>query len=124
LAVFAALCLCACNAATDEDASMKAKPQGGDLQADPFFYKRNSVICEVMSGGKPVPGASVTIVATGETFPIGTSGVYVLVLDPAKLGKRPHEIAFKAPGYVEQRRSVLVPEDKQIKLVIELERAP
>jgi len=93
---------------------------GGGIESDPGFYKLNSVVGEVKSGGKAVPGATVTIVATKESFPVEASGFYILVLDPAKLGKRPKELLFAAPGYAEQRHSVLVPENKQVRLDVEL----
>ncbi len=92
----------------------------GGLQSDPGFYKLNSVVGEVKSAGKAVPGATVTIVSTQESFPVDAGGFYILVLDPAKLGKRPKELLFAAPGYAEQRHSVLVPENKQIRLDVEL----
>jgi len=90
------------------------------MESDPNLYKLNSVMGEVKSAGKPVPGATVTIVATGEKIPIEDSGFYILVLDPAKLGKRPKELLFAAPGHTEQRHSVLIPENKQIRLDVEL----
>ena len=112
-----------CGTSNDDTSFMNSnrdsKPSG-TLQSDPKMHKLNSVMGEVTSGGKAVPGATVTIVATGEHFPVEPSGFYILVLDPAKLGKRPKEILFAAPGYAEQRHSVLVPESKQIRLDIEL----
>ena len=90
------------------------------MQSDPKFYKLNSVLGEVKSGGKPVPGATVTIVATKESFPVDADGFYLLVLDPAKLGKGPKELLFVAPGYVELRRYVSVPENMQVRRDIEL----
>lgn len=96
------------------------KQPTGSLESDPYFYKLNSVMGEVMSGGKPVPGATVRIVKTSETFPIEASGSYVIELDPQRLGGRRHELAFSAPGYVEQRHFVLVPENNQTRLDIEL----
>jgi hypothetical protein len=92
----------------------------GSLESDPNLYKRNSVMGEVKSAGKAVPGATVTIVATGEKFPVEESGFYIIVLDPAKLGKRPKELLFAAPGFAEQKHSVLVPENKQVRLDVEL----
>ena len=94
-------------------------PAGG-LQSDPHFYKLNSVMGEVTAGGRPVAGATVTIVKTGESFPIDASGSYVLVLDPVRLGGRRHELAFSAPGHAEQRHFVLVPENNQTRLDVEL----
>jgi len=115
------LAMSGCGTSNDKIDSMKQdhKPSGG-LESDPKLYKLNSVMGEVKSGGKPVPGATVTIVASQETFPVEASGFYILVLDPAKLGKRPKELLFAAPGYAEQRHSVLVPENKQIRLDVEL----
>jgi len=112
-----------CGTSNDETNSMKSKQDNkasGTLQSDPELHKPNSVMGEVKSGGKGVPGATVTIVATGESLPIDASGFYILVLDPAKLGKRPKELLFAAPGYVDQRRSVLIPENKRIRLDVEL----
>ena len=112
-----------CGTPNDEANSMKSKQDNkasGVLQSDPQFYKHNSVVGGVKSGGKAVPGATVTIVATKESFPVDPSGFYIVVLDPAKLGHRPIELLFGAPGYVEQRHSVLVPENKQIRLDVEL----
>jgi hypothetical protein len=108
------------NYETDSMKSKQDKKASGDMQSDPGFYKLNSVVGEVKSGGKAVPGATVTIVATGESLPVEAGGFYILVLDPAKLGKRPKELLFAAPGYAEQRHSVLVPENKQVRLDVEL----
>ena len=117
------MALSGCGTSNVETDSMKPKqdnkPNGG-LQSDPRMHKLNSVMGEVKSGGKAVPGATVTIVATKESFPIDASGFYMLVLDPAKLGPRPKELLFAAPGYAEARHSVLVPENKQIRLDVEL----
>lgn len=99
--------------------SKQGKPASG-LEADPRVYKLNSVMGSVLSGGKPVPGATVTILKTGESFPIDPTGAYVLVLDPVKLGGRGHELAFRAPGFAEQRHFVLVPENNQAYLDVEL----
>jgi hypothetical protein len=108
---------------SNETNSMKSKPENkasGTLESDPGIYKLNSVMGEVKSQGKAIAGATVTIVATGEKVPIEASGFYILVLDPAKLGKRPKELLFAAPGYAEQKHSVLIPENKQIRLDVEL----
>jgi len=104
---------------------MKAKQDkpGGTLQADPRLYKRNSVMGTVTAGGKAVPGATVTIVATGESFPVESGGSYIVVLEPAKLGLAAKELLFAAPGYVEQRRTVSVPENKHVRLDVELSPA-
>jgi len=102
---------------------MKSKQDvkaSGGLESDPNMYKLNSVMGEVKSGGKAVPNATVTIVATGESIPVEAGGFYILVLDPAKLGKKPKELLFAAPGYAEQKHSVLVPENKQVRLDVEL----
>jgi hypothetical protein len=112
-----------CGTSNDEMSSMKSKQDhkpSSALETYPPFHKRNSVMGAVMSAGKAVPGSTITIVATGESLPIESSGSYVLVLDPAKLGKRPKELLFAAPGYVEQRHSVLIPENKQVRLDVEL----
>jgi hypothetical protein len=112
-----------CGITEDKADSMKSEQSNkssGGLQSDPKFHKLNSVVGEVKSGGKAVPGATVTIVATKETIPVEPSGFYVLVLDPAKLGKRPKELLFAAPGFAEQRHSVLVPENMQVRLDVEL----
>jgi hypothetical protein len=95
------------------------KPAGG-LQADPRFYKLNSVMGVVTSGGKPVPGATVTIVKTSESFPVEATGSYVIVLDPERLGGRRHELAYAAPGCIEQRHFVYVPENNQTRHDVEL----
>ena len=110
-----------CGTSNDKADSMKQdnKASGG-MQSDPKFYKLNSVLGEVKSGGKPVPGATVTIVATKERFPVDADGFYILVLDPAKLGNGSKELLFSAPGYVEQRRYVSVPENMQVRRDIEL----
>jgi hypothetical protein len=105
---------------TDSMNSKQDNKASGGLESDPGLYKLNSVMGEVKSGGKAVPGATVTIVATKETFPVEAGGFYILVLDPAKLGKRPKELLFAAPGYAEQRHFVLVPENKQVRLDVEL----
>jgi len=112
-----------CGTSNDKPDSMKSKQDNkasGGLESDPARYQLNSVMGAVKSGGKAVPGATVTIVATKESFPVEASGFYILVLDPAKLGPRPKELLFAAPGYAEQRHSVLVPENKRIRLDIEL----
>jgi hypothetical protein len=109
-----------CGTSNDKADSMKQDNKASSMQSDPKLYKLNSVMGEVTSGGKAVPGATVTIVATKESFPVEESGFYILVLDPAKLGKRPKELLFAAPGFVEQRHSVLIPENKQVRLDVEL----
>src|SRR5215831_2682128 len=88
--------------------SKKDNKAGGGLESDPRLYKLNSVMGAVKSGGKAVPGATVTIVSSQENFPVGTGGSYILELDPAKYGHRPIELLFGAPGYAQQRHSVLV----------------
>ncbi len=111
----------ACQSDTEKTMGTKPteKPAGG-LESDPYFHRNNSVMGEVRSGGKAVPGATVTIVKTGESFPVEASGSYVIVLDPERLGSRGHELAFRAPGYAEQRHFVLVPENNQTRLDVEL----
>jgi len=93
---------------------------GGQLESDPALYKLNSVMGVVSSGGKPVKGATVTILKTKESFPIGAGGDYIIELDPERLGAQGHELAFSAPGYVEQRHFVVVPENNQTRLDVEL----
>lgn len=125
-ALIVALAVSGCNTSDDETNHMKSKPDNKPdraMQSDPKMYQLNSVMGEVKSGGKAVADATVTIVATGEKFPVEAGGFYILVLDPATLGKRPKELLFAAPGYEEQRHSVLVPENKQIRLDVELVRA-
>jgi hypothetical protein len=115
----------ACTSNSPEDANMGSKPAGkprGGLESDPYYYKLNSVMGTVTSGGKPVAGATVMIAATGESFPVGPSGEYVIVLDPVKLGGKGSELVFRAPGYVEQRQYALVPENNQIRIDVELVR--
>lgn len=122
LCVLALLVAGACKSNHAEQANMGSKPTGKTtgLESDPYFYKLNSVTGVVTSAGKPVPGATITILQTGESFPVEASGTYVLVLDPERLGKRGHELAFSAPGYVEQRHVVVVPENNQTRLDVEL----
>ncbi len=91
-----------------------------NLQSDPKMYQLNSVMGEVKSGGSVVSGATVTVVATGENIPVEPNGFYIVVLDPAKLGNKPKDLIFKAPGYAEQRQSVLIPENKQVRLDVNL----
>jgi hypothetical protein len=113
----------ACVTESPENTTMGSNPKqqpAGNLESDPFFYKLNSVMGEVTSGGRPVPGATVRIVKTSESFPVEASGSYVIELDPERLGGRRHELAFSAPGYVEQRHFVLVPENNQTRLDVEL----
>jgi len=112
---------CAGHSKKDEDMGAKStgKPAAG-LESDPRVYKLNSVKGTVLAGGKPVPGATITILKTGESFPIDPTGSYVLVLDPVKLGGRGHELLFSAPGYAEQRHFVLVPENNQAYLDVVL----
>ena len=93
------------------------------LEADPQFYKRNSVLGTVTSGGKPVPGATITIVKSGEEHPVNETGTFVIVLDQESLGTRQHELAFSAPGFAEKRETVYVPMNKQVKLDVVLEAA-
>ena len=124
LLVLALVAVGACKTDKTENSNM-AKPTKqptGSLEANPFYYKLNSVMGECLAGGKPVPGAKVTIVKTGESFPIEPSGAYVIVLDPEKLGARGHELAFSAPGYAEQRHFVMVPENNQTRLDVELKK--
>ena len=121
--MLALLALGGCAGHSTKDEDMGAKPTGkpaGKLEADPRVYKLNSVKGTVLAGGKPVPGATVTILKTGESFPVPTTGSYVIVLDPVKLGGRGHELVFSAPGYAEQRHFVLVPENNQAYLDVEL----
>ncbi|MEZ5979005.1 MAG: carboxypeptidase-like regulatory domain-containing protein [Planctomycetota bacterium] len=98
-------------------------PSSG-LESDPRFHKNNSAMGSVTSGGKPVPGAKVTIVQTSESFDVGDDGRYIVVLDPVRLGARGHELEFSAPGYVSQKHFVVVPENNQAYLDVELEAAP
>ena len=117
------IALSGCGTATDETNSMKSSKgdkSGGGWESDPRMDQPNSVLGEVKSGGKAVAGATVTIVATGESFPVEAGGFYLIVLDPAKLGHRPKELLFAAPGYTGQRHSVLVPENKRTRLDVEL----
>jgi hypothetical protein len=113
----------ACATDAPENNDMAKSPSGepaAGLQSDPHFYKLNSVMGVVTSGGKPVPGATVTIVKTNESFPVEATGSYVLVLDPARLGGRRHELAYAAPGHVEQRHFVYVPDNNQTRFDVEL----
>jgi hypothetical protein len=112
-----------CGTSNDKADSMKSKQDNkptGVLQSDPKFHKNNSVLGEIKSGGKPVPTATVTIIATKESFPVDADGFYLVVLDPAKLGNGPKELLFSAPGFVDQRRYVSVPENMQVRRDIEL----
>lgn len=122
LAGLALILLGACRSDEPENDDMGKTPTqpAGNLQSDPYFYKVNSVMGVVTSAGKPVPGATVTILKTKESFPIDPSGSYVVVLDPAKLGGRRHELSFTAPGYAEQRLFVTVPENNQTRVDVEL----
>jgi hypothetical protein len=123
LGVLALVFVGACATDTAENTNMGSNPKqkpSGSLQADPHFYKLNSVMGEITSGGRPVKGATVTIVKTSESFPVEESGSYVIVLDPVRLGGRRHELAFSAPGYAEQRHFVLVPENNQTRLDVDL----
>jgi len=90
------------------------------LESDPQFYKRNSVMGSVTSGGAAVPGATITIVKTGERHAADETGTFVIVLDPDSLGTRQHELVFSAPGFVEQRQTVYVPVNKQVRLDVDL----
>lgn len=101
-------------------ASNPPKKPTGSLQSDPRVYKLNSVMGEVTCAGRPVPGATVTILKTSESFPIDPSGSYVIVLDPVRLGGRGHDLVFAAPGYAKQQHFVLVPENNQKRLDVEL----
>ena len=105
---------------TDSMKSKQGNKPSGTLESDPNMYKLNSVMGEVKSAGKAVSNATVTVVITGEKFPVEASGFYIIVLDPAKLGKKPKELLFSAPGFADQTHSVLIPENKQVRLDVEL----
>jgi hypothetical protein len=108
-----------CGSASEEDPPMA--PDSSGLEADPFFYKLDSVTGAVLANDKGIAGATITVVSTGETMTVEDSGAYVLVLDPEKLGGRKHELLFSAPGYKDQTHTVEVPEKNQIRLDVELE---
>lgn len=113
----------ACRSKSPEDTNMGTKPTGkpaGKLESDPNVYKLNSVMGEVLSDGKAVAGATITIVKTGESFAVQPSGFYVIVLDPVKLGARGHDLLYSAPGYVSQQHFVVVPENNQTRVDVEL----
>jgi hypothetical protein len=114
-----------CSSNRNEDPSMGTDPakKGTGLESDPYFYKLNSVTGRVMAGGKPVKGAAITIVRANEKVPIEADGVYVLVLDPARFKSDTHELVFSAPGYVEQRITVTIPANNQVRVDVELEPA-
>src|ERR1051326_1823381 len=86
---FAIMAMSGCGTSNEETNSMKSKQDRGGLESDPHFHKHNSVVGEVKSGGKAVPGATVTIVATKETSAIEPSGFYILVLrsEERRVGK-------------------------------------
>jgi hypothetical protein len=120
--VFCAVALVAvgaCRSGSAEDTKMGTKPSG-KLESNPNVYKLNSVMGEVLSEGKAVTGATITIAKTGESFSVQPSGFYVFVLDPEKLGARGHELKYSAPGYAVQRHFVMVPENNQTRLDVEL----
>ena len=76
---------------------------------------------EVTSGGKPIPGATITIVKLNETVAVEDNGTFVLVLDPERLGTNTHELLFSAPRYKPQRHTVDIPANNQVRLDVELE---
>ncbi len=101
--------------------SKRSQEQAGELESDPRLYKINSVIGEVTSKNLPIPGATITVVATEEEHAVAKNGTYVLELDPERLGSNTHELLFSAPGYKDQRHTVTIPQDKRIRLDVELE---
>lgn len=90
-------------------------------ESDPNLYKLNAVMGVVTAGDKPVPGAVLTVVATGATVPLSAQGTYIVELDPKELGTNVHELLFQAPGYKDQRHTVTIPENKRIRLDVQLE---
>jgi hypothetical protein len=111
-----------CNSNSKEVPNMSADStkQPAGRESDPNLYKNNAVMGVVTAGEKPVPGAVLTIVATGATVPLTPQGTYIVVLDPAELGTNTHELSFKAPGYKEQRHTVTIPSNKRIRLDVVL----
>ncbi len=99
---------------------MNSKPTGR-LESDPKTHQSNSVLGAVMSNGKPLTDATVTVVQTKEKFAVGTGGSFVIVLDPKALGTRHHKLVFSAPGYKDQAQEVFIPENNQTRLTVELE---
>jgi hypothetical protein len=106
-----------------QDPNMKTDPtrQPAGLESDPQFYKLNSVMGEVTSGGKAIPGATITVVKLNETVAVEKDGTYVLVLDPERLGSDTHELLFSAPKHKPKRHTVTVPANNQVRLDVELE---
>ena len=125
LAAAIAVFTSACGTGNGENTSMKEKKNTttGVFESDPHRHKNNSVTGAVTAGGKAVPGASVTVVSTGERVAVEPGGFYIVVLDPAKLGKGAKELLFTAPGYQEQKQSVWVPENQQVHLDVDLQPA-
>ncbi len=117
MVVLALAFLSGCSPGHQEDPNMK--PTG--LEADPHFYKLNSVTGSVLGAGdRAVPGATITIVGANERVPVEPSGVFVLVLDPKRLGTDTHELLFSAPGYEDQRHTVKIPTNNQVRLDVVL----
>jgi len=104
----------------DNDASSDTGKR--ELKPNPYFYKVNSVMGNITSGGDGVPNATVTIVQTGEVLQVEAHGSYSVVLDPVKLGTDTHELVFSAPGHKPLRRTVTIPDEQRIRLDVELER--
>ena len=88
------------------------------------MYKLNSVMGQVAAGGKAVPGATVTVVATQQKHAVEPSGSYIFVIEPGKNGRRNHDLVFSAPGYKDEHRTVNIPENNQTRLDVELTPAP
>jgi hypothetical protein len=97
-------------------------PQGGGLQSDPQFYKLNSVVGQVTTGGKAVSGAKVKHVASGKVFDVLDNGTFVIVLDPKELGSNKHELEISAPGCRSVKRKIEIRENNQVRMDVELEK--
>lgn len=98
-------------------------PENSGLESDPNTYRLNSVLGRITSGGEGLADATVTVVQTGEEHAVSATGRYLVVLDPAELGRRRHELVFAAPGHVSRTETVFVPENNQTRFDVELEPA-
>ena len=104
----------------DAAATSARRPPPARLQSDPHFYKLNSVMGTVVSNGKPVAGATITVAKAKVTFQVEPTGSYVIELDPKQFGGLSHMLVYSAPGFQDETRHVLIRENNQIRVDVEL----
>lgn len=97
-----------------------SKKPAAKLESDPRLYRVDSVMGNITCGGKPLAGATVTVVKSKAVVVAGAGGDYIVELDPKKLGSRHHELVFAAPGCASVTREVVLPDKQQLRIDVEL----